>query len=92
VSGEEVRQGQGAWISGPSITSESVMAQDIEPGDRLVYDNRVIEVTDFAAGYYWFPPPDGHSPGVAIGWKAGNSSGLLFRHGSDLLERVTSQP
>jgi hypothetical protein len=28
----------------------------------------------------------------AIGWKAGNSSGLLFRHASDLLERITSQP
>jgi hypothetical protein len=68
------------------------MVEDVETGDRLVYDNRVIEVTDFAAGYYWFPPPDGHSPGVAIGWKAGNSSGLLFRHGSDLMERVKSQP
>jgi hypothetical protein len=92
VSGEEVRQDQGGWISGPSITTEQVLAEDVETGDRLVYDNRVIEVTDFATGYYWFPPPDGHSPGVSIGWKAGSSSGLLFRHGSDLLERVTSQP
>ena len=92
MSGEEVRQDQGGWISGPSITTEQILAENVETGDRLVYDNRVIEVTDFAAGYYWFPPPDGHSPGVAIGWKAGNSSGLLFRKSSDLMERVQGQP
>jgi hypothetical protein len=35
---EAVRADQGAWISGPAITSESVQADDVEPGDRLVYE------------------------------------------------------
>jgi hypothetical protein len=52
----------------------------------------VVEVTDISAGFYWFPPPDGRSLGLAIGWKAGSTSGLLFRKTSDLLERVARKP
>jgi hypothetical protein len=90
VSGEEVRQDIGGWISGAAISTENVLAEDVEPGDKLLYDGRIVEVTDTRLGFYRFP--EGRLPGTSIGWKAGNSSGLLFRRASDLLERVTSQP
>jgi hypothetical protein len=90
VSDEVVRQDLGGWISGPSVNAEQILAQDVEIGDRLVYDSRVIEISDINYGLYYFR--DGREQGLAIGWKAGSSSGLLFRHGSDLLQRVTSQP
>jgi hypothetical protein len=90
VSGEEVRQDQGGWISGPSFSTENVLAGDVEPGDRLLYDGHAAEVTDTRLGFYRFP--EGRMPGVSIGWKAGNSSGLLFRKASDMLQRITSQP
>src|SRR5260221_14202325 len=86
---EVVRHDQGGWISGPSISTENVLAQDVETGDRLVYDGRVVEISDIHEGFYYLR--DGREQGLAIGWKAGNSSGLLFRHASDLLQRV-SQP
>jgi hypothetical protein len=85
VSGEVVGQDQGGWISGPSISTEQILAQDVETGDRLVYDGRVIEISDVNRGFYYLR--DGREQGLAIGWKSGNSSGLLFRHVSDLLER-----
>jgi hypothetical protein len=90
VSGEIGGQDQGGWISGPSISTENVLAQDVGIGDRLVYDGRVIEISDIHSGLYYLR--DGREQGLAIGWKAGNSSGLLFRHASDLLQRVASQP
>lgn len=90
MSGEEVRSEQGGWISGPSVNVENVLAEDIEPGHNLLYDGRIVEVTDIRLGYYRFP--EGRMPGVSVGWKAGSASGLLFRRASDLLERVASQP
>ena len=90
MSGEEVRQDIGGSISGASITTEQILAGDVEIGDRLVYDGRVIEISDIHHGLYYLR--DAREQGLAIGWKAGNSSGLLFRHGSDLLQRVASQP
>lgn len=90
MSGEIVGHDQGGWISGGSISTENVLAQDVETGDLLVYDGRVIEVSDVNRGLYYLR--DGREQGLAIGWKAGSTSGLLFRHGSDLLQRVTSQP
>jgi hypothetical protein len=89
VSGEIIRQDPG-WVSGPSISTENVLAEDVKTGDRLVYDGRVVEISDVNRGFYYLR--DGREQGLAIGWKAGNSSGLLFRHASDLLQRVTSQP
>ena len=93
MSGEIVRQDLGGWISGPSADAEPIAAEDIRAGDRLLLDDgKPAEVTDVRHSIYQFPPPDGQSPGVAIGWKSGTSSGLLFRKASDLLHRVTSQP
>jgi hypothetical protein len=89
VSGEIIRHDAGSWISGPSASTENVLAEDLEPGDKLLYDGRIVEVTDTRLGFYRFP--EGRMPGVSVGWKAGNASGLLFRKASDLLERVTSQ-
>ncbi len=80
-------------ISGPSAGTEQAAAGDVRAGDRLLLDGgQAAEVTDIRYGSWWFPPPDGHSPGVAIGWKAGSSSGVLFRKAGDILQRVTSQP
>ncbi len=90
MSGEIIGQDQGGWISGPSISTEQVLAQDVEAGDKLLYEGRVVEVTDTRYGFYRFP--EGRLPGTSVGWKAGSSSGLLFRRASDLLERITSQP
>ncbi len=44
-------------------------AEDVEIGDHVLYDGRVIEVTDTRLGFYRFP--EGRIPGVSIGWKAG---------------------
>lgn len=64
-------------------------AEDVEPGDVLLLDGGLrAEVTDVKLGYYRYPEGRGH--GVAIGWKSGSSSGLLFRHASDMLTRVTA--
>jgi hypothetical protein len=90
VSGEEVRQDIGGWISGPSITTEQVQAQDLGTGDRLVYDGRVIEIIDIHHGLYYLR--DGREQGVAIGWKSGTrTSGMLFRRASDVLARVADE-
>jgi hypothetical protein len=87
-----VSQDQGGRISGPSAYAEPVAAEDIEPGDRLrLDDGRTAEATDIKLGFYYFENYQ-HGPGVAIGWKSGStSSGMMFRRGSDLLQRVTSQ-
>ena len=90
MSGEIIRHDQGGWISGPSFSTENVLAEDVEAGDRLLYDGHVAEVTDTRLGFYRFP--EGRLPGVSIGWKAGSSSGLLFRRASEMLQRITSQP
>ena len=90
MSGEIIRPDLGGWISGPSVSTENVLAEDVEAGDRLLYDGRIAEVTDTRLGFYRFP--EGRLPGVSIGWKAGSSSGLLFRRASDLLQRIASQP
>ena len=91
MSSEEVRPDIGGWISGPSADAEPVLAEDVEPGDKLLYDGRVVEVTDIRLGFYRFAGTEGRLPGTSIGWKAGSSSGLLFRRASDLLQRI-SQP
>jgi hypothetical protein len=77
----------GGWISGPSLSTETAKAEDVEAGDVLLLDDYTCaEVTDNSQCFYWFP--DGHGPGVAIGWRSGNSSGLLFRKASDTLHRL----
>jgi len=83
VSGE----GTGGRIS-PEDTGQ-VPAWRVQAGDRLLIGGLPAEVTDVRAGFWWFP--SGHRDyGVAIGWKAGSSSGLLFRKAGDILPRVTT--
>ena len=85
---EVVRHDEGGWISGPSITTEPVAAEQVEPGDILLLDDCTrAEVTDTAFGFYHLP--DGHQQGLALGWQCGTASGLLFRKADDILLLVT---
>jgi hypothetical protein len=89
---EVVRYDLGGWISGPSITpsTEPVPAEEVEEGDVLLLDDGThAEVTDTAFGFYWLA--DGHEPGVAIGWRSGSSSGLMFRRAADILLRAAGE-
>ena len=92
TGGEIIRHDAGGWISGPSVSAEPVAAQDVGTGDRILLDDgRTAEVTDVSTGDYYFA--QGRGPGVALGWKAGSTtSGMMLRRGSDVLQRVTSQP
>ena len=77
------------WLSGASVSTEQVPVGHVCAGDRLILDDgTVAEVDDIRHGWYRFP--EGHEPGVALGWKAvqGPTSGLMFRKGSDLVHRV----
>ena len=68
---------------------EPVAAEHVHAGDVLVLDDgTVAEVDDIRHGWYWFA--DRHEPGVALGWRApaGRSSGVMFRRGTDQLERL----
>jgi hypothetical protein len=85
---EAVRVDRGGWISGPSADTEPVPAGQIEAGDYLLLDDRTrAEVTDIRDGFYRFAA--GRELGVAIGWKSGTSSGMLFRRAGDILHRLT---
>jgi len=89
---EVVRIDQGGWISGPSLPqgTEPVPAGEVEPGDVLLLDDGTrAEVTDTAFGFYHFAA--GHEHGVALGWRSGSSSGLLFRKAGDILLRVATE-
>jgi hypothetical protein len=82
---ETVRQDHGGWISGPS--AETVAAEHVEVGDVLLLDGGIrAEVTDVQFGFYYFA--EGREMGVAIGWTAGTSSGMLFRRATELLTRA----
>ena len=84
-----VRYDVGGWISGPSLPHgiEPLPADLVEPGDVLALDDGTrAEVTDVGFGFYYLA--EGRGQGVAIGWRAGPSSGLMFRKGSDVLNRV----
>ncbi len=54
----------------------------------LLDDGTRAEVTDLGEGYYHFP--GGRQLGVALGWRAGTSSGMLFRKASDILLRLAA--
>jgi hypothetical protein len=97
IAREVFRIDRGGWISGPSASpdnaqrakgdvAEPVRAEHVMAGDILLLDDGIhAEVDDVRHGLYWFP--DGQAHGVAIGWQAGRSSGLLFRKASDVLAR-----
>ena len=80
--------GSRRWISGPSLNSEPVSTADVRIGDRLLYDAAVVTVTDIRDGFFWLET--GQEPGIALGWRSGSASGLIFRKATDLMERVTS--
>jgi hypothetical protein len=89
---EVVRRDQGGWISGPSLPpgTEPVPAGEVEPGDVLLLDDGTRAViTDLGEGYYHLP--GGRALGVALGWRSGTSSGLLFRKAGDILLRVAGE-
>jgi hypothetical protein len=73
---------------GPEHT-EPVTAGDLSAGDVVVFDDGTeAEITDTRTGDYWLN--DGtHAPGVALGWKSGTSSGVMFRQADDVLVRLT---
>jgi hypothetical protein len=80
----------GRWISGPSLSTEPVAAEEVEPGDILLLDDGTrAEVSDTAYGFYWLP--GGHQQGVALGWRSGSASGLLFRRADDILRRIAGE-
>ncbi len=85
---EVVRHDHGGWISGPSLSTEPVSTADVRVGDRLLHDAAVVTVTDIRDGFFWLET--GHEPGIALGWRSGSASGLIFRKAGDLIERVTS--
>jgi hypothetical protein len=87
---ENVYLDVGGWLSGASISTEPVAARDIQPGDALLLDDGTrAEVTDIRTGDFWLNT-GGHGPGVALGWRAGSSTGVLFRDRSDVVQRVTN--
>jgi len=64
-----------------------VAAEHIRVGDVLILDDGGRgEVTDVLFGQYWLR--SGRGDGVALGWRSGSSSGVMFRHRSDLLLRL----
>ena len=82
-----VRRDIGGWISGPSLRTELVAAESVRAGDVLLLDDGTrAEITDIRHGFYWLET--GHEPGIALGWKSGTSSGMLFRKASDILQRA----
>jgi hypothetical protein len=87
---EVVRHDQGGWISGPSLSTEPVSTADVRIGDVLLYDGTAVTVTDIRDGFFWLET--GHEPGIALGWRAGSASGLIFRKASDTLQRLPGQP
>ncbi|MGI9009459.1 MAG: hypothetical protein ACR2FU_25275 [Streptosporangiaceae bacterium] len=92
ASGSTVRRDLGGWISGPSVTVETVPAADVRAGDVLVLpDGCLAEVTDTRTGTYWLA--SGYGPGAALGWRsrAGTASGVLFRRTDDIVHRVVTR-
>ena len=89
---EAVRPDAGDWISGPSADEPGaapVRADCVQVGDVLLVDGTRAGVTDLCHGWYWLP--EGRGQGIAIGWRSGRSSGLLFRKASDILNRLERQ-
>jgi hypothetical protein len=86
---EVVRHDHGGWISGPSLdeAAEPVAAEHVRVGDVLLFgDGTRAEITDIRHGFYWLET--GHEPGIALGWRAGSSTGLMFRRAAEVLYRV----
>ncbi len=67
--------------------TEPVAAGDVLIGDVLLTGGTVAEVTDVRSGDYWLTTGK-HGPGVALGWRSGTSSGVMFRSADDTLERL----
>jgi hypothetical protein len=83
--GEIGRGGAAGRISG--ATAVPVAAEHVRVGDVLILDDGACAgVTDVRFGQYWLR--SGCGDGVALGWRSGSSSGVMFRRRSDLLLRL----
>ncbi len=64
-----------------------ITAGEVGCGDVLAYDGREVEVTARPRpGSYWFGAE--RAEGVAIDWRGGSASGVMFRRGAETLYRV----
>jgi|SRR5215472_15423882 hypothetical protein len=89
---EVVRHDHGAWISGPSLSTEPVNAEGIEPGDVLILDDGIrARVTARLSGFYWLN--GSHQAGIAVHWKEpdGTKQGILFRLATETLRRLVGE-
>ena len=74
ASGEHIEHDYGSWISGPSITTEPVLAGDIKRGDVLLLDDYLL--SSGAPAFEREAPLDHDSPSRAPNnaFAAGSSS------------------
>ena len=84
-----MRHDAGGWISGPSLPVVLADAGQVRPGDRIVMDGLPADVTDVRHGEWWMD--EGRAPGVAIGWEAGSSRGVMFRRADDTVYLVAPE-
>ncbi len=79
----------GAEALAALLGAESVNAADLAAGDVVLLDDGTrAEITDIRSGDYWLATGD-HGAGVALGWQSGSSSGVMFRSGDDVLQRIS---
>jgi len=64
-----------------------ITASEVRCGDVLIYEGREIVVTTRPRrGSYWFGAQ--RDEGLAIDWRAGTASGIMFRLGAETMHRV----
>ncbi len=68
--------------------TEPVRAEHVMAGDTVLIDGTEAEITDVRHGDYWLTTGQ-HGPGVALGWRCGSSSGIMFRRADDTLDRIS---
>ena len=86
---EVIRADYGGWISGPSISTETVAADRVAVGDVLDIDGVAGRVTGRRCGDFRIGGT--LQPGIALDWHQVNgaaSGGTLFRRPGDVLGRL----
>jgi hypothetical protein len=83
---ETVRTDAGGWISGPSLDTQPVPADQIEAGDKLLYAGMQVTVTSVRPSRFWHGTE--LTEGIAIDWSVGNRLGRIFRRASEVLDRL----
>jgi hypothetical protein len=80
-------QAETTALTACAVDPEQITARQIRAGDILIQDGRQIEITAVPRpGVYWFGA--GRREGLAIDWRAGTASGILFRRGDETVRRV----